>query len=200
MARYNVRDLIGHWVKPRSRAGKMCPHKCCRGYRGHPDNFPVILPRELLRTASERDLIAHYEQHGARDCASCEKVRTQVLGEIDRREDAGKLREAQRRGAEHCKFARRLERQEIIEAEIARAERATNGEMVNRAGVRRGVTVQSLFTGSEARALRYATPELLEHWQRHPRPSAGLMSANPRVVRRARAQSDLGRVEYPGGY
>ena len=83
MARYNVRDLIGHWVKPRSRAGKMCPHKCCRGYRVHPDNFPVILPRELLRTARERDLIAHYEQHGTRDCPECEKVRTQILGEID---------------------------------------------------------------------------------------------------------------------
>lgn len=62
MARYKVRDLIGHFVKPRSAGGKMCPHACCRNKRVHPDNMPVILPSKLLRRASDEDLAAHYDR------------------------------------------------------------------------------------------------------------------------------------------
>jgi len=185
---YNIRDLLGHWVKPRTRQGKMCPHACCRNKRVHPENFPVLLPRELLRKAPERDLITHYEKVNDNDRASA-----QLLGEIDRRDQAGKLRAARRQGAERRRFTRRVERQELVEGEITRAERATNGYMVNAAGRRRGVTAESLFTGKESRALRYATPELIEHWQQHPRPSAAALSANPRVARAARARSDVGR-------
>ena len=45
---YNVRDLLGHFVKPRAAKGKMCPHACCRNKRVHPGNMPVILPSKLL--------------------------------------------------------------------------------------------------------------------------------------------------------
>lgn len=54
------------------------------------------------------------------------------------------------------------------------AERATSGYMLNRNGMARGINPQSLFTGSEERARRYASEELLEHWQRHGRPTAAM--------------------------
>ena len=59
MARYNIRDLIGHFVKPRSAQGKMCPHACCRNRRVHPANMPVILPSRLLGRASDDEPLGH---------------------------------------------------------------------------------------------------------------------------------------------
>jgi hypothetical protein len=195
MARYNIRDLLGHWVKPRQRQGKMCPHACCRNRRVHPANFPVILPRELLRKAPERDLIRHWQ-----DQSHNERAVAQVMREIDRREEAGNLKLVRKKAAERRRFTRGLERRELVEAEINRAERETRGELVNKAGKRAGVTVDELFTGRESRALRYAAPELLDYWSRHPRPTAANLSANPRVVRNARARSDLGRTPYRSLY
>jgi hypothetical protein len=49
MVYYNRRDLIGHWIKRTSPVQRMCGHACCRGYRVHPRNYPVILPDRLLR-------------------------------------------------------------------------------------------------------------------------------------------------------
>lgn len=195
--RYDVRDLLGHWVKPRSKAGQLCPHACCRNRRVHPENFPLILPRELLRRAPEEDLIKHWQSHR---CNMNPRCVNQVIGEIDRREAAGKGAARRREAAAHRAAERRSDRAAIVEAEYQRAESETRGEMVNAAGVRAGVSARSLFTGSEDRALRYSTRELQDYWREHPRPSAGRLSANPRIVRRARARSDLGRVEYPGGY
>lgn len=187
---YNVRDLIGHWVKPRSRQGKMCPHACCRNRRVHPDNFPVLLPAELLRRAPEKDLLYHYEHTGN------DRARAQVLAEVDRREQSERARAKGREAARGRAFARQLERRELIDHEIRQAEAATNGYMVNDDGRRRGVTPESLFRGSESRALRYASDDLLRYWEDHPRPSAGLLSSNPAVIRRTRARSDIGRVDY----
>src|SRR5260221_3748653 len=169
----------------------MCPHACCRNKRVHPENFPVLLPRELLRKAPEQDLIRHYEKVNDNDRAA-----GQLLGEIDRRDQAGKRRTAARKATGTRNRARARERHELVEHEIRQAETATNGYMVNAAGRGRGVTAESLFTGSESRALRYASDDLLRYWENHPRPSAGLLSASPRVIRRARARSDVGRVDY----
>jgi hypothetical protein len=44
--------------------------------------------------------------------------------------------------------------------------------MLNRAGKAAGIDERSLFTGPERRARRYASEELLNHWQSHPRPTA----------------------------
>jgi hypothetical protein len=46
MARYNVRDLIGHYVAPRSAEGKMWPQACC-------GSVPILLP------VSGRQVAAH---------------------------------------------------------------------------------------------------------------------------------------------
>lgn len=183
MARYNIRDVLGHWVKPKSRRGDVCPHPCCRGRRVHPEHLPVMLRPRLLHQLPERTLLRHMELH-----SHSEEAVTQTLGEIDRRE-------RQKAAAKHRRFVRVTERQELIEFELQQAERATRGNMVNAAGVAAGVNERDLMTGSEARALRYATPELRRYWEDHPRPTAGMMSHNPATVRRARAGSNIGRQQ-----
>lgn len=45
----------------------MCQHACCRGYRVHPANYPVILPNKLLRRASEQDLADHFAKVSAQN-------------------------------------------------------------------------------------------------------------------------------------
>jgi hypothetical protein len=173
MARYNVRDLIGHFVTPRSAQGKMCPHACCRNKRVHPENMPVILPNKLLRRASDEDLAAHYERiHG--NTAKDERARAQVLYEMDRRDRREVERRRHREAIAHGAYARRLDREETVEHAYVTAERDTRGNMLNRKGEARGINPRSLFTGSEARARRYASEELLEHWQEHGRPTAAM--------------------------
>ena len=49
------------------------------------------------------------------------------------------------------------------------AEEATNGAMLNARGRQKGVDPFSLFMGPETRALAYASEELVEHWESHPR-------------------------------
>jgi hypothetical protein len=51
------------------------------------------------------------------------------------------------------------------------AEAATNGYMLNRAGQRGGIDEWSLFVGPESRVRKYASPELIEWFQSHPRPT-----------------------------
>lgn len=65
----------------------------------------------------------------------------------------------------------RAEYQAHLEAAYARAERETNGYLLNRAGRAAGIDSYSLFTGPHARACKYASTELLEHWAAHPRVS-----------------------------
>lgn len=55
------------------------------------------------------------------------------------------------------------------ESAYARAHEACRGELLNRTGKAAGVDAYSLFIGPEARAMRYASEELREHWTRHPR-------------------------------
>ncbi|ONI62653.1 hypothetical protein CSIV_14355 [Microbacterium sp. CSI-V] len=55
------------------------------------------------------------------------------------------------------------------EAAYARAVDATNGALLNDRGRRAGIDGESLFMGPAVRALAYASPELVEHWQVFPR-------------------------------
>lgn len=43
--------------------------------------------------------------------------------------------------------------------------------MLNRRGREAGVNERTLFTGPESRARKYASEELLEYWEHHPRPT-----------------------------
>ncbi len=58
---------------------------------------------------------------------------------------------------------------DLLYAAYERAEEATNGALLNADGRAQGVDALSLFMGKETRAHRYASPELLEHWERYPR-------------------------------
>ncbi len=169
VARYNIRDLIGHWVKPRSAKGKMCPHACCRGYRVHPENYPVILPSPLLHRASDEDLAEHYQATGS------DRARAQILHEMERRDQEAIKREARKQEMQRRLFAKRLAHAEEVDRAWLEAEAATKGNMLNRAGREADISERSLFTGPESRARRYASEELLNHWQAHHRPTAAFM-------------------------
>jgi hypothetical protein len=51
------------------------------------------------------------------------------------------------------------------------AEAATNGYMLNKAGKAAGIDERTLFTGPESRVRKYASPELFEFFESHPRPT-----------------------------
>ncbi|HUY45610.1 MAG TPA: hypothetical protein VMV92_07770 [Streptosporangiaceae bacterium] len=172
MARYNVRDLLGHWVKPRSKRDKMCPHACCRNKRVHPANYPVILPSPLLRKASDDDLAAHFVKVSSGHTPGDRKAEAQILHEMERR-DAMEIRRKDRQTeSKRLLFAKRIEKAEEVDRRWLEAENATRGYMLNKAGKRADIDERSLFTGPESRARRYASEELLNHWQSHPRPTA----------------------------
>lgn len=177
MAYYNRRDLIGHWVRKQQPTQRMCTHACCRGKRVHPDNYPVVLPDRLLKHASEEDLAAAYDKYPT------EQRRAQILHEMDRRDQAAARKEQRKQEARRRMFARQTERQEHIEYAYRQAEDETRGHMLNKAGRAQDIDPRSLFTGSEARARRYASQELLAHWETHHRPTAGMMrGADTRVA------------------
>jgi hypothetical protein len=186
MGYYDRRDLIGHFVRKSRPAQQMCNHACCRGYRVHPKNFPVILPSRLLRRASDDDLAAHFAKVAHSDETDDVAARWQMLAEFERRD----MREAARRRAAERHQARvrsrRSERQEAVEHAWRQAETATNGYMLNRAGLANNIDERSLFTGPESRARRYASEELLQHWQTHPRPTSAMFAGkDTRVYEKA---------------
>ncbi|MFZ0187169.1 MAG: hypothetical protein WAL72_09525 [Streptosporangiaceae bacterium] len=51
------------------------------------------------------------------------------------------------------------------------AEAATNGYMLNRTGLRESIDERSLFAGPESRVRKYASSELIEWFESHPRPT-----------------------------
>lgn len=56
-----------------------------------------------------------------------------------------------------------------VDAEYDKALEACSGVLVNKAGRAEHVDGYSLFTGSERKAKRFASEELLEYWETHPR-------------------------------
>ncbi len=81
----------------------------------------------------------------------------------------------------------RMAKAEDVERAWLAAEAATNGYMLNAAGqalARAGkLTERELFTGPLARALKYASAELIAHWETHPRPTAAMRQGyDTRVV------------------
>lgn len=63
----------------------------------------------------------------------------------------------------------RAEYEAVLYAQYLRAEEATRGALVNAEGRARGIEPMSLFMGTAARAYRWASEELKEHWARDPR-------------------------------
>jgi hypothetical protein len=63
----------------------------------------------------------------------------------------------------------RAEYNDLLYAAYERAEEETNGALLNADGRAQSIDALSLFMGNETRAHRYASSELLEHWERYPR-------------------------------
>lgn len=184
-----ARDLFGHWVAPAARRNHPCPHACCQGRQVHPDNLPVTLDRAYLRSLTPRELgseLASYvnyadqRKHGL----------LQIEAEIDRRGDRAadevargydakvhaedETRETSAKVARNARERRQRAEQEWrdeVYRQWLHAEAATKGVMLNRAGERKGIDERTLFTGPEARVSRYASPELIEWFESHPRPT-----------------------------
>jgi len=57
----------------------------------------------------------------------------------------------------------------VLYARYEAAADATNDRLVNARGRRAGIDPVSLFMGNERRARAYASPELIEWWETHPR-------------------------------
>jgi hypothetical protein len=189
---YDIRDLLGHWVKPKTRAGEMCPHACCRGRRPHPERFPVILPKSLLREASERELWAHLDRYGGG--RQGERVGTQVVAELTRREARQDKARARRDRAKDRRRTKDDEFRSYLESEWIAAERQTRGVMVNAAGRRAGIDDRSLFTGPESRVRKYGSRELREYFEQHPRVSRSEFLGGAEAQRRGgrrRGESQL---------
>lgn len=158
------RDQIGHWVEP--PGGRPCHHKCCSGYRRHPRGLPVRLDRAYLRSLSEDELVRELEQY-QRYSDTHEKGFLQIIAEDQRRMAAAASKERAR-----DKRARASEEhRDEVYRQWLQAEAATNGYMLNAAGKRAGIDERTLFTGPAARVNKYASPELLEYFARHGRPT-----------------------------
>ena len=89
---------------------------------------------------------------------------------IDRSESARTAVERRER-ARRRRQAAEQEYQDEVYRQWRAAEAATNGYMLNRAGQREGIDERSLFAGPESRVRKYASPELIEWFESHPRPT-----------------------------
>jgi hypothetical protein len=58
---------------------------------------------------------------------------------------------------------------EVLYSQYERAAAATNDRLVNADGRRRGIDPISLFMGPASRARRWASEELIEHWETNAR-------------------------------
>lgn len=167
---YDVRDRFGHWVTPRSQQGHPCHHRCCRGHREHPANLPVKIDRGYLRTLSESDLeselgkyVHYWDTH--------ERGAVQIMAEIDRRQLSEQRAAARKDRARYRREQREQEYRDEVYRQWLTAEAETKGVMLNKAGQKAGINERSLFTGPESRVRKYASPELIEFFESHPRPT-----------------------------
>ena len=147
-----------------------CPHKCCQGKRVHPENLPVKLDRSFLRGLSEKELETELGEYISYSDTHEEGLR-QVMAELDRREASGKRAEARKTRAKERARSRQDEYRDEVYRQWLMAENATNGYMLNKAGKAADIDERSLFTGPESRVKKYASPELYEWFESHPRPT-----------------------------
>lgn len=161
--------------------------------RPHPENYPVIKRNRYLKYSSDREIMAYWGRHQS-ETSQDEKVRAQILAEMSRRDIRDERRAAteERRTARNT--ARRMERAEAIDRAWSDAEEATKGNMLNRRGREAHINERTLFTGPEARARKYASEELLNHWEHHPRPTAAYFEGRDTRIGYGRHIGIAGRV------
>lgn len=168
--RYAVRDQMGHFVGPPTMEDHPCPHRCCQGKRVHPDKLPVKLDRRYLRSLSPGELDTELSQYG-RFSESHEDGFLQIIAEINRRDESSRKADARKVRAKERRQLRESEYQDEVYRQWLTAEAETNGYMLNKAGRAAGINERSLFTGPESRVAKYASRELLDYFDAHPRPT-----------------------------
>lgn len=165
---YNRRDMIGHWVRKDQRTQRPCNHACCRGYRVHPDNYPVILPSRTLRRASDYDLATHFQKVAWQDTPQARHAEAQILHEMERRDRA----EQHKQSRAASRAAARMERDAEVERLFVEGEAYTRGNWTNLKGTARGIADREILTGRESVFQRYASEEAREFFRYNPRPTA----------------------------
>lgn len=142
MPGYNRRDQIGHWVTKAEPVYRPCKHACCRGYRAHPSNWPVIPAKMAYRTATDDQLAAHYAKLSAvENDPKARGGELQILAEFERRDrremrhrEREQVRQRRREAVANNRAARRTENEVERERIRVQAEAATQGYLVNRKG------------------------------------------------------------------
>jgi hypothetical protein len=193
VARHYRRDLIGHFIRRRQREQQPCGHACCRGYRVHPDNYPVILPNRLLRSASDEDLAEHYKRVSHGDTAKDRRAEAQIIYEMERRDRLEEERRRHREAVETGRAAQQMERDAERERLYLEAEAYTRGNWVNTQGQARGISDREILTGREEVFQRYASEEAREYFRHHPRPTGAYFRGKDTRI----AYSDPGRARRP---
>lgn len=172
---YNRRDQIGHWVDKDKPADRHCQHACCRGYREHPEHWPVVLPSRKLRGASEEALGEHFRKLSWDESPKARRGELQILHEFDRRAKAEE-RERDRARAREAVLANRAAARQEREVEYERikldAEAGTQGYLTNAAGRARGIADHEILTGRRDVFNRYASDEAKDYFRVNPRPTA----------------------------
>ena len=175
MARDYRRDLIGHFIRNQQPQQQPCTHACCRGYRVHPDNYPVVPPKRLLRRASDDDLAAHFRKVSSDPSPQARWAENQMLAEMQRRDDAERRERLRKETAAGTRAAIRMERESEAERIRAEAEARTSGYLVTAQGRARGISDAEILTGREDVFIRYATPEAKAFFAENPRPTAAYL-------------------------
>jgi hypothetical protein len=169
---YDRRDLIGHWITRRQREQQPCTHACCRGYRVHPGNYPVVLPSRTLRRASDDDLYAHYRRVYDQGTPESAYAEDQIMHEMERRDQAAQLARDRKAGRAAARAAARMDREAEEERIFLEAEAYTRGKWTNLKGSARGISDREILRGREAIFQRYASEEAREFFRYNPRPTA----------------------------
>jgi hypothetical protein len=169
---YNRRDQIGHWVNKDQQILRPCHHACCRGYRAHPSNWPLIPASRVLRRATDDEINRHYVKVGTDPSAQARGVELQLINEMERRDRREVERRRRREAVASTRAARRMEVEAERERVRVEAEAATQGYLVNRKGRARGINPEEILTGREAVFQRYASDEARDYFRNRPRPTA----------------------------
>jgi hypothetical protein len=190
---YNRRDRIGHWVNTEQPANRHCHHACCRGYREHPDNWPMIPLKRQLRGATDEKLAKHYDKAAADPTPQGRGAELQIIAELERRDRAevarierDRRRQQRRESVADNRAARRLEVESERERIRVDAEAQTRGYLVNAKGRARGIDPEEILTGRQQVFERYASDEARDYFAVTPRPTAAYFRGlNTRAVPRS---------------
>jgi len=160
-----------HWVRKEQPAHQHCTHACCRGYREHPANWPVIVENRRLRAVSDEDLAKRFGKVSYQGTAESRYAENQILSEMQRRDDVERRRKQHAEAVAGNRAARQMEREAEAHRIRMDVEEQTKGYLVTAQGRARGITDEEILTGREAVFIRYATDDAKAYFAVNPRPT-----------------------------